>query len=42
MGYCCTKDFYNFENKIVYDIMVEKGKYEEVFREDINNNKSMI
>ena len=42
MGHCCAKDFYNFENKITYDIMVEKGKYEEIFREDINNNKFTI
>lgn len=42
MGHCCTIDFFKYENKITYDITIENGKYEELLRENINNNKFMI
>ena len=42
MGHCCTIEFLAYENRITYDITIENGKYEELFRENINNNKFMI
>ena len=42
MGHCCAKNYYQYENKITYDITKDSGKYEELLREDINSQKFII
>ena len=42
MGNCCAKNVSKLENNITFKTYIEKGNYEEIFREEINKEKLII